>query len=188
VFAVPGRRRARARHRPVEQRRQSLLRFRPHARPSEGERQSDPHSVSEALAQEAEVRAKGAHPLLGLLELPPAWLAAFGRDTAEAFDACTNIAIGTAWLSSFESECAAQAPRSARSALRERPCVLQRYAEALRMPDLAAVVTLELRAQKRFPLAVFDAPIFPRAPAARSWGPDRLWATPSPLLTPPESP
>jgi len=153
--------------------------------PAEGERQADPHSLASALEREAEVTAKGARPLLGLFEILPAWVTAFGRDPTDAFDACTNTAIGTAWLSTFESECAraAHAPRSARAAIDERPCVLRRYAEALRMPDLVMVVTLELRAQRPAPLAVFDAPIF--APAGvRPWGPDRVFAPLTSLVTP----
>lgn len=155
--------------------------------PSAGERQSDPHSLEQALARQAEVTAKGARPLLGLLELPAAWVTAFGRDTAQAFDACTNIAIGTAWLSTFESECAraAHAPRSHAAALEHRACVLRHYAEAVGMPELAAVVTLELRAQRPMPLAVFDAPIF-ALPQARPWGPDRVFPPLRSLLPSPE--
>jgi len=157
--------------------------------PAEGERQSDPRSLEQALAREAEVTAKGARPLLGLFEIPPAWVAAFGRESAEAFDPCTNAAIGTAWLSAFESECAraALARRLATVALDERACVLRSYAEALNMPDLVTVVTLELRAQRPTPLAIFDAPIL-APPSTRPWGPDRVFAPLTSLLTPARSP
>jgi hypothetical protein len=155
--------------------------------PNDGELPSEPHSVAQALARANEVSAKGAIPLLGLFEIPPTWAAAFGRDRAEAFDACTNVAIGTAWLSNFASDClrAAHAPHTARAARDERACVLRRYADALGMPDLVTVVTLELRAQRPVPLAIFEAPIFtPSSP--RPWGPDRVFAPLDSLLLPPK--
>lgn len=157
--------------------------------PAEGQRQPDPHSLDQAVAREADVIAKRAVPLLGLFEIPPAWVAAFGRESAEAFDPCTNTAIATAWLSTFESECAraahaAHAPHSKRVALEQRPCVLRRYAEALHMPDVVTVVTLEVSAQRPTPLAIFNAPIFAPA-AARPWGPDHVFAPLTSLLTTP---
>ena len=117
-------------------------------------------------------------PLLGLLELLPAWVDLFGRPLSSAFDPCTNVAVGSAMLSQFDSECAAQgiakapAKRSAPSPARRR-CVLRKYEEAIGLPDFATITTLELRYQRPTRPSVTDAPIF--APASsRSWGPDQL--------------
>ena len=162
--------------------------FDPTFDPAASEPPPEPHSLAQALARVDEVTAKQAIPLLGLLEVPAAWMTAFDRPPAEAFDACANVAIGTAWLSTFASECAREAhvastPRASRGPLEHRACVLRKYAEALRMPDLVTVVTLELRASRPLPAAVFEAPIFPPT-KGRSWGPDRIFAPLAPAGTP----
>jgi hypothetical protein len=115
-------------------------------------------------------------------------LVALGRPRAEAFDACTNIAIETAWLATFENECtrAAGPPATrhdARVAIAQRACVLERYAGALRMPDLPLIVGFELRAQPSQTAPVLDAPIFP-AGETGPWGPDRILAPLGSLLLP----
>jgi len=158
---------------------------------ADGELPADPHSAAQALARADEVTAKGAKPLLGLLEIPPAWLAGFGRDRREAFDACVNVAIGTAWLAAFGTDCARGGhglPR-VRGPRDTRACVLRRYADAIEMPDLVPVVTreLELRAKSPKPLAVIDSGLFPTAPSG-PWGPNRIFAPVTSLLLPPEEP
>ena len=151
--------------------------------PSEDPR-PEPRSAAEALERAEEVRSKQAVPLLGLLEVPPPWLAAFGRSLADGFDPCTNVAVGTAYLSAFDRECNREWPaRRRRASPERRACVLHRYADALRMPDLVDVVTLELRLQRPGVPAVFQSPIFP-PDAPRSWGPDRIFS-PLPILLPP---
>jgi hypothetical protein len=67
-----------------------------------------PKSASEALARTTDILSKGGRPLLGLLQVPPAWMGAFGRELSDAFDPCTNIAVGTAMLSQFDSECSSR--------------------------------------------------------------------------------
>ena len=138
-----------------------------------------PKSASEALARTTDILAKGGRPLLGLLQVPPTWMSAFGRELADAFDPCANIAVGTAMLSQFDSECAASGvrdapakPRVPPSAVRRR-CVLHKYEEAIRLADFATVTSLELRYQRPVQPQIADAPIFADAQAA-SWGPNQL--------------
>jgi hypothetical protein len=150
--------------------------------PAEGEAQADPlpapKSEKEATARAAELQAAGSRPLLGLLELPPSWLDAFGRPLASAFDPCVNIGIGTAMLSEFDAECASRAAaRDDRARMLERTnrraCVLRKYEAALESADFADAILLELSAQKPRAASIEDAPIFaPRT--SRDWGPDKL--------------
>jgi len=147
-----------------------------------------PSTEKEATSRAAELVGRGFRPLLGLLELPPAWLEAFGRPLASAFDPCTNIAIGSAMLSEFDYECAPrQAPSGARARALDRTnrraCVLRKYEAALGAADFAQTVLLELSAQRAIEPAVAQAPIL--APQASShWGPDQL-LVPLPVATPP---
>jgi hypothetical protein len=135
-----------------------------------------PTGEKEAVSRAQHLVADRARPLLGLLQLPPAWLDAFGQPLASAFDPCTNVAIGTAMLSQFDYEC--RAPRAAREnpaleRTNRRACVLRKYEAALGAADFAEAVQLELSAQAPLIAHVADAPIF--APVGPShWGPDQL--------------
>ena len=86
-----------------------------------------PKSASEAIARTTDILANGGRPVLGLMQVPPLWMSVFGRELADAFDPCTNIAVGTAMLSQFDSECAAQGRRRPR---RNRARRRQRSADA----------------------------------------------------------
>jgi hypothetical protein len=139
-----------------------------------------PGSAKEAVSRAREVLGERGRPLLGLLQLPPAWLEAFGQPLESAFDPCTNIALGTAMLSQFDWECApARAPSSgsrAQAALERtnrRACVLRKYEAALGAADFAEAVQLELSAQSPLAAHITDAPIFAPVPAPH-WGPDQL--------------
>ncbi|MGD0679045.1 MAG: hypothetical protein ABSC94_26885 [Polyangiaceae bacterium] len=137
-----------------------------------------PKTAADALARTRDILAKGGRPLLGLLEVPPVWLDAFGRDLADAFDPCTNVAVGTAMISAFDVECAAvtppnvaqrkNAPSAATSAhapsAARRRCILRKYEEAIGLPDFATATTLELRVQRPIPSPVADAPILVPVP------------------------
>jgi hypothetical protein len=143
-----------------------------------GDPPAAPRSEREATARAAELRANGARPLLGLLELPPSWVEAFGQPLAGAFDPCVNIAIGTAMLSEFDTECASRvAARNNRARLLERTnrraCVLRHYEAAIGSSDFADAILLELSAQRPKAASIEDAPIFAPRPA-RDWGPDQL--------------
>jgi hypothetical protein len=136
-----------------------------------------PKSEAEATARASGLMAEGGRPLLGLLELPPAWLDIFGRPLSSAFDPCTNIAIGTAMLSEFDSECAASAPSRRQARLLERAnrraCVLRRYESAIGLDDFEEVIELELSVQRPLTPSIEDAPILSPAAAPR-WGSDQL--------------
>jgi hypothetical protein len=158
---------------------------------------SSPKSEREAAARAASLVAAGARPLLGLLELPPSWLEAFGRPLESAFDPCLNIAIGTAMLSEFDAACGssgivrgAWAQRLERT--NRRACVLHRYEAALGASDFAEAIWLELSVQRPAAPSLEDAPIFASS-SARTWGPDRLLvplpvAAAPPSVRPPPSP
>ena len=157
------------------------------AAPAEGAAQP-PTTEKEALARSRELIAQGGRLLLGLLEVPPSWLDAYGQPLESAFDPCTNIAIGTAMLSEFDAECASKvAPRTKRSRMLERTnrraCVLRKYEAAIGAPDFADAILLELSVQQPASASIEDAPIF--APSnSRTWGPDRLLVPMPVALTP----
>jgi hypothetical protein len=139
-----------------------------------------PKSEKEAVARAQGLIGEHGRPLLGLLQLPPAWLDAFGQPLGGAFDPCTNIAIGTAMLSQFDWECApvrapasGSRPQAALERTNRRACVLRKYEAALGAADFAEAVQLELSAQSPLAAHITDAPIFAPVPA-RHWGPDQL--------------
>jgi hypothetical protein len=154
-------------------------------------------TLEAAVARAEEVAAKGGRPLVGLMQLPPAWLSAFGRDLRDAFDPCTNVAIGTAMLSQFDYECdaeeapkpAARAPRAHTAVAGRRSCILHKYQDAIGLADFVTITTYELRYQRLVRPDVSDAPIF-APPAASTWGPRALLvhAAGSPLLSAPSTP
>ncbi|MDP9000668.1 MAG: hypothetical protein M3O46_11210 [Myxococcota bacterium] len=140
-----------------------------------------PKTAAEAVARASDILSKGDRPVLGLLQLPPAWLGGFRRELAAAFDPCTNIAIGTAMLSEFDAQCAAPSyPKSGNNKSRtsfgaagRRRCILRKYEEAIGLADFTTITTLELRYQRPIWPSVADAPIFALAQAL-PWGPDQL--------------
>jgi hypothetical protein len=148
----------------------------------------EPKSLADALARADEVSAKHAVPLLGLMEVPPGWMASFGRELAEAFDPCINIAVGTAMLSEFDAACArpigAHGSMATRPGAGRRACVLGKYADAVHMPELVAIVSLELKFQRPAPPVPVDSPIF-ATPTVRPWGPDRIFFSAPPSSPPP---
>jgi hypothetical protein len=136
-----------------------------------------PRSEAEATARAKGLMAQGGRPLLGLLEVPPAWLDLFGRPLSSAFDPCTNIAIGSAMLSEFDYECAASARSRGQAPLLERvnrrACVLRRYESAIGVDDFEEVIQLELSVQRPRAPSIEDAPILSPV-AAPHWGSDQL--------------
>ena len=136
-----------------------------------------PKSVAEAAARAQGLIARGGRPLLGLLELLPAWLDLFGRPLASGFDPCVNIAIGTAMLSEFDHQCAASARSRGQAPLLERvnrrACVLRRYESAIGSDDFEETILLEVSIQRPRAPSIEDAPIFSPARAPH-WGSDQL--------------
>jgi hypothetical protein len=137
-----------------------------------------PKNEAEGAARAEGLIAQGGRPLLGLLELLPAWLDLFGRPLSSAFDPCTNIAIGSAMLSEFDYECAVSA-RTRRQAplplerVNRRACVLRRYESAIGVDDFEGAILLELSVQRPLAPSIEDAPIFSPV-AAPHWGSDQL--------------
>ena len=144
----------------------------------------EPHTLSAAIARADELVTKGGHPVLGLMQLVPAWIESFGRSRRDAFDACTNVAMGTAMLSQFDYECglSPNVPQGASPPSPDRPrrsCVIRKYADAIGMADFVTVTNLELRFQRPAAFAehVFDKPIFyadSGVTIGRDWGVDRI--------------
>jgi hypothetical protein len=149
---------------------------------------SPPASTYEAaVAQLRDATAHGLRPLLGLMQVPPDWADMFGRAPEDLFDPCVNVSIGTAMLSAFDYECRrakTRSPPTAPSPTR-RTCVARRYAVAVRMPDLEAVVALELRSHAVDPVEPADAPIFRPLGFDQTWGANCLLV--GPLATPKEA-
>jgi hypothetical protein len=158
--------------------------------PAPGDPPPLPRTEAEAIARAEDLLAKGGRPLLGLLELPPVWLSVFGRDLKSAFDPCTNIAVGTAMLSEFDSECGGspaaigQGRAAALERTNRRACVLRKYEAAIGSVDFEGATLLELSSERPMTAEIESAPIF--APEnARNWGPDQLLVHMPIALTPP---
>jgi hypothetical protein len=102
-------------------------------------------SSAAALRFAEDLRRHGGRPAVGLLGVPLEWAGRYGRAPIELFDACTNIAVGTAALAEFHDACrgrrSVRGPRlhqvvSSRHApgdrfAARRSCVLGRFARAL---------------------------------------------------------
>ena len=162
-----------------------------------------PRTIEDAQTRLSEIIERGGTPLVGLMQVPPAWAVLFGRPLRDLFDPCINISIGTARLSEFDRECTEElrpkparskrgaAPKPKLSAAQNRPCIVRKYADAIGMPEFTLVISLELGHQKLRPLLAkaSEAPIFPTAPTGRAWGADRLFFEPAsaPESAPPES-
>jgi hypothetical protein len=135
-----------------------------------------PSTIDQARAKLGEIMAHGGSPLLGLMQVPPAWARTFGREPEEPFDACVNVSIGTAMLSEFEYACSrrvrAASPRKTLFDVAEsrRRCVLDRYARAIGMPEVSTVVMLNLHYSRTRPGVVSEAPIYAPPSAAHTWG------------------
>ena len=151
----------------------------------------EPKTLEAAKARFADITAKGGHPLLGLLQVPPTWMTDFGRPVEDAFDPCINISIGSAMLSAMDRDCATREKgpsksmrvvrmgRGAAPLAPRRACVLRKYAEATGMRDFELLIRLELGAQRhvvRGGVPTDTAVLFPDAPDRR-WGPDRIFVS-----------
>jgi hypothetical protein len=150
----------------------------------------EPKTLEEAQARLSDITAKGGRPLLGLMQVPLAWMSTFGRKASDGFDACINISVGSAMLAAMDSECAAPraavvgaAPHRRRRRLPEvetltprRACVVAKYGEAIGMSDFGLLIRLELGSQSIRRETSKEAPILFPAPGERTWGPDCVFA------------
>jgi hypothetical protein len=152
-------------------------------------------TIEAAVAHAHGIVSGGGRPILGLMQVMPPWLDAFGRELKDAFDPCTNIAIGTAMLSQFDYECALEGtsphartkPLSPSGRNARRQCVLGKYGEAIGLADFVTITRLELRFQRPKAPAVEGAPIL-ALPSARAWGPDQLLVSTLPSFLLPSIP
>ncbi|HLK40938.1 MAG TPA: hypothetical protein VKU41_29510, partial [Polyangiaceae bacterium] len=143
-----------------------------------GEGETQPRDRETALAKLEELTGRGDRPLLGLMQVPVAWASFFGREPQELFDPCVNLSIGSAMLSEFDYACARgirshSSGRTVGSPAR-RPCATLRYAEAVGVPELTTVVTLNLRYQRPDSSTPSAAPIFSSALDQGPWGARRM--------------
>jgi hypothetical protein len=112
-------------------------------------------SADDGLRVAEEFARHGGRPAVGLLGVPLDWAARFGRSPRDLFDACTNIAIGSAVFSEYQAACApahvsvgraaalrprTRAPSQRRLIAAERACVLTRFAHDLGLRGAPAEV------------------------------------------------
>ena len=111
-------------------------------------------SIAEAQAIVARIQAAGGRPVVGLMGVPTAWAARFGKPPADLFDGCSNIAVGTAMLARYEAQCRAALQPRGRGRHRPlprhllRPCVLGRLGRELGIPNFVAATMRELSGQR----------------------------------------
>jgi hypothetical protein len=80
-------------------------------------------SADAALRFAEDLRRHGGRPAIGLLAVPLEWAGRYGRAPIELFDACTNIAIGTAALAEYQDRCSGTSRESAGRRARRPPAV-----------------------------------------------------------------
>jgi len=110
-------------------------------------------SPEAALRFADDLERSGGRPAVGLLGVPLAWASRYGLSHRALFDACTNIAVGTAALDgdriACESQTAGRSPsavirrsRNRRRATRRavRACLLAAFAKDLGLVGSAAAV------------------------------------------------
>lgn len=98
-------------------------------------------SIAEAKAAVADILKRGGRPAVGLMGIPISWAARFGHSPDDLFDACTNIAIGSAVLSEYAHGCESRHAiknatrfshrRPARHLTHQRECVLKHLSDDL---------------------------------------------------------
>jgi hypothetical protein len=79
-------------------------------------------SPEAALRFAQDIERKGGRPAVGLLGVPLAWASRYGVPPLKLFDACTNIAVGTAALDGYRAQCDVHRPNARRS--RRHPTLL----------------------------------------------------------------
>jgi len=126
--------------------------------------------AAEGLRVVDELRRNGGRPAVGLLGVPIEWAARFGHQPKDLFDACTNLAVGSAMLSEYQDECTARPRRPGRphrASIRQteisrpplasqRSCVLAKFARGLGLKSAPEEV-LRLLEQRGTP-PVVDSP------------------------------
>jgi hypothetical protein len=134
----------------------------------------EPRSAAAATELATNIAALRELPLLGLMQVPASWATIYGKQLRDLFDPCINVTVGTAKLSDLDYQCARAekvkmrkpTPRQSNARPKvesRRHCVIRKYADAIRMPEFALVVSVELEHQRGEPTLVagiVQAPIF----------------------------
>jgi hypothetical protein len=136
-------------------------------------------SATDAQRVVSEIDKRGGRPAVGLMGLPPAWAArpielpgksGPARASADLFDACTNIRVGSAVLRDYYDSCSRThsvttlatpvEPSRLRTAAPEalRLCALRKYAADLGVDGFAEAVLSYLPRQRVFGSADVFAP------------------------------
>ena len=131
-------------------------------------------SVEDAVRVADDMRDHGGRPAVGLLGIPLDWAARYGRAAAEFFDACTNIAIGTAALAEYQDLCSNQSLRPSKSRSNSthqrthrrlespplRSCILSHFAADLGVTGKPAAILSAIASEraKGAPSDVKEAP------------------------------
>jgi len=115
-------------------------------------------SVEAARAVVDDIIKHGGRPAVGLLGVPIAWAARYGRTPDELFDSCTNIAVGTAALSEYARQCTPHRSRettpgkprtpSRRTLDRQRACILEQLGDALGASGYVTAVLAEIASRR----------------------------------------
>jgi hypothetical protein len=120
-------------------------------------------TTAEALRFVDQVRRRGGRPAVGLLGIPLDWVSRYGIRDVDLFDACTNIAVGTAALSEYYERCTGKSwrrskvspagPRghspSRRLRRSARACILARFAADLGVKGAPATILKALASSKQ---------------------------------------
>lgn len=108
-------------------------------------------SPEEALRVADDIRRHGGRPAVGLLGVPLDWAARYDRPARTLFDACTNIAVGTAAFADYDARCSVR-KRTHRNSRDHRPsdhsrrryCVVREFARDLGVRVAAPVILRNL--------------------------------------------
>lgn len=107
-------------------------------------------TLDQARATLSSVTSGQGRAVVGLMGVPPEWAQALGHTTAELWDACTNLSIGSAKLQEFADDCAHSRSRGHAKGSRlpsrgeaTRLCVARRYGTAVGMPKKFASEVLK---------------------------------------------
>jgi hypothetical protein len=105
-------------------------------------------SKEQALGVVSDLERKGGRPAVGLFAVPVSWAGRFGRRPADLFDACTNVAIGTAVLAAHEATCRTELEARTRRRRKHttipveatRTCTLERYGAELGIANFSQAI------------------------------------------------
>jgi hypothetical protein len=148
-------------------------------------------TTADALRFVDQVRHRGGRPAVGLLGIPIDWARRYGLREADLFDACTNIAVGTAALAEYYDRCTGKPWRRAkvnpvhprrrspnRSAMYSaRACILAKFAADLGVKGAPSTILKALANDHRWQLARDGEPLPERSAIFGPETPDKTDAS-----------